>query len=375
MNHIAFKMKTKSFFCFFYFSLLLYAPTASYSQVLDYMDIHLKVTEKVADRQQPLSNTRLKISDYGEVTTDASGQYTFPYAIRKDVDPGILISIFSGEHKMLRPLDGSISVDTAREEMYIELLVVNMAEESEAFKKRINDLESRLSRLKAKNELTQRQLNEINNQLLDTIMYFEAVKKELEREIQDYQNLTEEQKKEIEAQQQQIADLEQKVDQLTYELEAALEERYMRKNEYFKNISSNLLGYLRKVKDLRDHLPYISTYFASGSFKNYERDINGYNEQYEKFDNNQLDYLEGVKHYWENRSLSGEVEDLFSFIAKGMHYDQVYKTTMDIMAEVSNQRPKKAQKAASEAYEDLSINLRKLEKDINNVLSALRKNL
>jgi outer membrane murein-binding lipoprotein Lpp len=274
---------------------------------------------------------------------------------------------------MLRPLDGFIEIDTTNEEMHIELFVVNMAEESEAFKKRINDLEGRISRLKRKNELTQRQLSEIQSQLLDTIMHYENVKQELESEIANYEDLTEEQRREIEEQRSKIEELENQVSQLTYDLEAALEERYLRKNQYFKDISSNLLGYLRKAKDLKDHLPFISTYFTARSFANYERDINGYNEQYEKFDDNKLDYLEGIKHYWENDRLLKKTEELFEYLEKGIHYNQIFKTTVEVMGEVGKQKPKKAQKIATLAHEDLTINLDQLEKDINRLLSDLRK--
>lgn len=356
-------------------SLLFFLPLASFAQVLDYIDIHLKIVERVADNNKPLANAKLKISDYGEVLTNEEGQYTFPYAIRKDVDPSVSIALFSEEHKMLKPLDGSVALDTTREEMYIELMVVNMEEESEAFKKRIGQLETRISRLKTKNILTQRQLNAINNKLLDTILYFETVKQELEGQIANYEELTDEQQREISAQNDKISALESQVDQLTLELEAAMEERYLRKNQYFKDISSNLLGYLRKAKDLRDHLPYISTYFSVRSFANYEKDIKGYNEQYELFDNNQLDYLEGVKHYWENRKLTKDVEELFDFLGKGIHYNQIFRATSEVMAEVAKQKPKKAQKLATLAHEDLVINLRALEKDINRVLSDLRRYL
>lgn len=356
-----------------YFLLLL--PFTSFNQVLDYIDINLKITEKVANKSQPLANAKLNISDYGEVSTNAQGQYKFSYPVRKNVDPNLSISLFSEKHKMLKPLDGHIELDTSRDEMFIELFVVNMSEQSEAFKKRISDLESRMARLKRKNEYTQRQLNEISNTLLDTILHFETLKKELESEITDLKNLTEEQKKQMDAQNDQIAGLENTVAELTIQLEAAMEERYHKKNQYFKDISANLLSYVRKAKDLKDHLPFIETYFSVRSFENYERDIKGYNEQYEKFDNNQMDYLEGIKHYWEDEALLKKTEELFNFLGKGIHYNQIYKVTLDIMAEIGNQKPKKAQKIASLAHEDMTINLSRLEKDINRVLSELRKNL
>ena len=357
-------------------ALLLFLPFFSLAQVLDHVNIRLKVTEKTVDKIQALANAKLKISDYGEGVTDDRGFFDFTYAVRKNVDPKISIALLPDEYKVLKPLDGSIEIDTSDESMFLEFFVVNMAEESEAFKKRIDELQGRIDRLKSKNALTQRQLNEVNNRLMDTIIYFETMREGLERQIVEYENVTAEQQREIDAQRKQIANLEDQVDQLSSELEAALEERYIRQNQYFKDISSNLYGYLRKAKDVRDHLPYINTYFSSaGGYENMGRDINGYNAQWEKFDDNRLSYLEGVEHYWESDAVVREVEDLFDFLAKGIHQDQMYPTMHQINSELHKQNPRKAQKAADLAYEDMVINLRELEKRINSALSDLRRNL
>ncbi|MDX1938934.1 MAG: hypothetical protein SFU99_00190 [Saprospiraceae bacterium] len=322
-----------------------------------------------------MANAKLSISDHGEASTNAQGQYKFSYPIRKNVDPNLSISLFSEQHKMLKPLDGNIELDTSREEMFIELFVVNMSEQSEAFKKRISDLESRIARLKRKNEYTQRQLNAISNTLLDTILHFETLKRELESEISDLKNLTEEQKKQIDAQHDQIASLENKVAELSIQVEAAMEEQYHKKNQYFKDISANLISYVRTAKDLREHLPYIETYSNSRNFENYNKSIHKYDEQYEKFNDNYLDYLEGVKHYWEDKALLKKTEEIFDYLLKSIHFNQILKVTGDITNELANQKPKKAQKIATLAYEDWAINVSRLEKDVNRVLSELRKNL
>lgn len=360
----------------FLIGTLLFLPFFSYSQALNQVDIRLKVIEKIADQSRPLANAKLAIKDWGEAFTDDQGRYNFKYTVSKNGDPGLSIALLSGDHKLLKPLDGAIEVDTSREEVSIELLVVNMAEESEAFKKRVADLETRIARLQARNALTQKQLNEVNNRLLDTILYFEAVREKLANQIVEYKNETEEQQREMDAQRARIADLENQVSRLTGDLEAALEERYLRQNQYFKDISSNLFAYLRKAKDIRDHLPYINTYFSSaGGYANLGRDIQGYNEQWETFDNRRLDYLEGVEHYWENRSVSKEVENLFDFLGKSIHQDQMLPAMNEIIAELHEQKPKKAQKIADMAYENMLANLGELEKRINRTLSNLRKSL
>ena len=223
------------------------------SQVLDAIDIHLNIRQKVGEQIESLPNAKLTISDIGEVETDEKGGYSFTYPVRNEVEPAISISLRSDKQKLLKPLDGSLQLDTSREEMYIDFLVVNMDDETPEFKQRISDLEKKISGLQSKNKLTQQQLNVLNNTLLDTILYFEKNRRQLEKEIAEYENMTETQRNEINELKNKIGDLNLEVDRLTGELEKALEEQFLRQNETFRDVSSSLLNYLRKAKDLWDH--------------------------------------------------------------------------------------------------------------------------
>lgn len=354
---------------------LLLLPLFSYSQVLDFIDIHLTVLERVGNTTHALSNAVLNISDEGKVVTDSKGTHTYTYALRNKVNPEISISLISEEHKMLKPLDGSIMVDPTREKMYIEFLVINTETESPAFKKRISELERKVSSLKNKNELTKQQLNKMYETLLDTVFYYEGIKTALEAEVVSVKGLNEEQKRLIEEQQAKIRDLEAKVDQLTEDISAALEEKYLRQNEYFKDISANLREYLRTSKDIRDHLPNIKTYYNStDGFKGLDRDLNLYNKVYAEMDDKHLAFLEGVDHYWNNDLISRELEDLFDLIIKGIHLNQIFPVVNNILDQLRKQKPVKAQKAADEAYDDLVLNINDLEKKVNHILINLRNN-
>lgn len=346
------------------------------AQVLDAIDIHLTISEKSGQQVSALPNATLKIAEVGEVKTDAKGNFDFTYPVRNEVDPEIRIALVSDEHKMLKPVDGSIALDPSREEMYIEFLVVNMESETPAFKKRIASLEKRIKGLKSKNNLTTRQLNALNSTLLDTILFYEANRQMLESQIAEFEQLTDDQQSEISDLRSKISGLENQVDQLTTDLEAALEEKYLRQNEYYKNITGSLLAYLRKAKDIRDHLPFISTYFSSPSaYDNYNKDIKSYNTLWEEFDNGRMSYIEGVTHHWENKALANRVEDVFDFLVKSIHQNQMLPVVRDINTELHKQKPKKAQKIASGSHADMSTNIGALEKQINRVMLLLRKNI
>lgn len=352
--------------------LFLLFTTLSFSQVLDDIKINLTILEKVGNQTRALPNAKIQIPDEGQVLTNESGQYNYNYAVRNNVDPEIKISLISDEHKMLKPLDGAIQLDPTQEEINIEFLVVNMAEESPEFQKRIKKLERRIARLQSKNQLTQIQLNKINAQLLDTILYFEARRQELEGEIANYESLNQEQQEQIESQKNRIAELEEEVSNLTEDLEEALEARYLRQNKYFKDISTNLLQYLLKVKDLRDHMPYIREYFKSG-FGNFASDIDAYNKVFTTLNNNHQDYLEGVDRYWENRPVSRQMESVFKYLLEGIHLKQVMPVINDINMEIRKRKPKKAHKIAMASHENMIQNIRQLEKDVNRLLIKLRK--
>ncbi len=346
------------------------------AQVLDAIDVHLTISEKVAQEIHALPNAMLEISDVGQVKTDTKGNFDFVYPVRNEVDPVISISLLSDEHKMLKPVDGAIALDPTREEMYIEFLVVNMESESPAFKKRVENLEKRIAGLKSKNALTTRQLNALNSTLLDTILHYEANRKILEGRIAEFESLSDAQQEEISKLKEQVSSLEGQVDQLTMDLEQAMEEKYLRQNEYYKNITSNLLAYLRKAKDIRDHLPFIQTYFSSpAGYQNFDKDIRSYNKLWSEFDNGRMSYIEGVTRYWENKVLANDVEDVFEYLVNSIHQNQMLTTIRNINVELHKQKPKKAQKIANLAHGDITENLRSLEKRINRVMLQLRQNI
>ena len=356
--------------------ILLFLPSFSFTQVVekDFIDIHLTIREKVGNETAVLPNAKLKISDLGDVSTDGNGQYVYTYAVQEDRDPEISISLLSGKHKLLKPLDGSIVVDPTQEKLYIDFLVVNMAEESLEFQKRMNELDGKIATLQRKNQLTKQQLSRLNNTLLDTILYFEAVRNDLEMQIESAEALNEEQKSALEAQQTEIARLSEKVNSLTQELTEALEAKYLRQNEYFKDISSNLVGFVRSAKDLEEHLPHIKTYYSANDFRSMDRDVRLYEEHFVEISDRHQEYLEGVDRYWENPDITKELEDVFDLLMKGIHLNQIRPVVNDIFDQISKGKPNKAQKMAESSHVNIALNIRNLEKKINRILIELRNN-
>lgn len=353
-------------------AVLFFLPITAFSQVLDHIDIRLVIREKSGNQILPLPNAKLKISDEGEVLTDLQGRYNFTYPVRNNVDPEISIALLSDKHKVLKPIDNSIELDASREEMTIELLVVNMAEENPEFQKRIRDLENRISRLQSRNELTKQQLNALQSKLVDTLLFFEANRLELEAQIAGLKSASDSVKAENKALLERLAGLEQEVGSLTVRLEEALEERYLRQNEHFKVISKNLLEYLQRLKDIRDELPFVKQYL-SGGHESYNQRIKQYGDIFTVINTEHEGYLEAVERYWENQMVSKELEKILAFLLESVHLKLILPTFTQINTELKKQKPNSAQKIATANQEVIEANIKVLEKDVNRILKQMRK--
>ena len=85
--------------------------------------------------------------------------------------------------------------------------------------------------------------------------------------------------------------------------------------------------------------------------------------------------MEGVERYWESETTSQELEDVFEFMVNGIHQTQILNIMRDINEQLHKQNPGKAQKIATLAYDDMSVNVLSLEKRINRILTQLRNNI
>lgn len=363
-------------------SLFLLLPTFASTQVIDQIDIHLSIMERIGDEQKALPNATLVIPDQGQVQTDEKGKFNFKYAVRNNVDPELKITLQSDRHKLLKPLDGAIQLDASREEMYIEFLVVNMSKESPAFRKRIRDLEKRIRTLQSKNRLTSRQLNAVNNLLVDTLIHFEKNRQDLESKIGELsealgtaEDVNEKQKQELEKAKATIAELEERITDLTAQVEAAKEEQFLRQNEHFSQIYGNLIEYFQRAKDIRDLLPYIKQEINSGSLANFANSIDKYNKVYTKLNTNSENYLLAVDRYWDKAELSQELDEIMKLIIKGIHAKQILPVITNIRIEINRQRANKAQKMANEFFYELDKSIKELEQEANSTLRSLRRNI
>jgi len=350
----------------------LFCALSMEAQVLDFIDIHLTILEKNGSETKVMSNAELMISDQGKVQTDMNGSFQYTYPVRNAVEPEISIQLLSEKHKMLKPLDGAILIDPTREKMFIEFVVVNMDNASESFKRKISTLEKQVNALRQKNELTRKQVSNLNTTLLDTILYYEAVRSSMEYRIDDLEALTDDQQQTIMTQRQRIDSLEEQVTRLSADLSQALEERYLRQNEYFKAISTNFAQYIRSVNDVTEHLGFIKTYSSSGDFRSLDRDLRLYEEAFVAISDQHQDHISGVSRYWNNPKTAKELEAIYELLLKGIHLNQVRPTFNEIIDHIQKQKPGKAQKLATKSRQDIVLNIRDLEMQINQILIKLR---
>lgn len=134
--------------------------------------------------------------------------------------------------------------------------------------------------------------------------------------------------------------LEEKFSQLLNtnpnDLRDAVEKSRMREKNY-ETISNLLLGYILKVKDLKDaFLDVINTEVKSKkATDNLTNVISAYNQDYEQLFNNRLSYENAVLIYWQNEQLARTLHDVFDYIINDVHTSHILKLSQDVRPEIN----------------------------------------
>lgn len=343
--------------------------------------------ETVHAEKKGLSDVDILISNIGQRKTDERGEFKFSYPIFESTvsDPKVQIQITSGKYKMIHPIDGSISLDTSNIVLFIELIVMG-AEVSPKFQKLVEDQKQRIKKLQKSEKLNLRQLNALNKQMIDTIAFYENQQldfqqklNELEQELANSKSENTALKEEVARYKIQITALQDSVQSLSQQLFIALEERYLRQQKQFEEISTNLQEYLLRLKDVNDMLPKIKQYFPSGGNPGYAATFNDaitkYNEIYLTIYKEHPQYLEGVNHYWTSEKVSEPTEEAFNFIIKEVHEANFLLSLTEITDLIRQNKAGKAQKSGIASHNKLQPIIQELELKLNKVIALLQSQI
>ena len=366
--------------------LLLVLPFIIFAQydTLSMLHVQGKLVEQVAGKMEGIAHASLKVKGVGTYTTNGYGEFAFkmPILDYHRFDEQIAIEIQANNYQIIRPLDGILMIDAADFNVTLELLAIGKKSSSD-YQSQVQRLNQRLQKLKKEKALSQRRLNAINDSLLNNIQRNEAQRIQLENTIADLEaNLqtaavgNEALKARLEATQGELNTLRSSVERLNAQLADALEEKYLRQQQFFKAISADLQDFLIRTKDVHEMIQNVKEYFPSSNnpdfVRTYNQTLQTYSDILAKINEQQENYIQGVQRYWRSPQTTLQVQNTFEVIFDQLHYPKLQPAISEINTYIRTNKKKKAAKLGHDIFHNLNALIINLEKMIDKTLIALR---
>lgn len=366
----------------FIFNFCLFSLFAQYDTIHT-IQVQGNVMEQAEGKTIAVGNTNLKVVGVGEVKTNGKGSFVFtlPILAYNRFDKEVAVKLTIDNYEILRPLDGVFLVDTLDYEMIVDILVIGKNANTD-YRKQVTLLNKRLNKLGRDNTLSQKRLNAMNDSLLNNIQRNEAERVQLENVIADLETnlatavsgseiLTTQlstAQAALNSQQAQVADLQ-------IQLADAMEEKYLRQQQYYRAISADLKDYLIRTKDVQELIHHVGEYFPSSNNPEFSTTFNNtlkaYNGITEKINEEHKNYIQGVRNYWQNPQLAYQVDQTFEVLFHQLHYPKLQPAVSEIIGYIRLNKKKKAMKLGHETFHNLNALIINLEKMIDKSLVAL----
>ncbi|HFA47781.1 MAG TPA: hypothetical protein ENJ95_02040 [Bacteroidetes bacterium] len=292
--------------------------------------------------------------DYDITGTDGSFLLNLP--LDKE---SVTIILENCPHPMIAPLNGYLPIPPSG---FLDIKVCEA--DNKKLRKKVDELNQKLKNTERKHRLTKRQMTEMHKQMLDKILDLEQQVEGLEKELQSAGD-------ELDKANEKAEELKKKNAELEAELFLALEEKYLRQQQYQLEISSTMEDYIVKLKDLRDWLAHFDDYFrGQGAQMDFNKKNNAYGEAFEKLNGNHANYLLNIRNYWDSELLENDAGALFKKALEDIHKRIIIKQyNRDVIGQLqeyyrqpnSNKIRKEAKKAAARTLSLLNQAIPKLE--------------
>ena len=292
--------------------------------------------------------------DYDITGTDGSFLLNLP--MDKE---SVTIILENCPHPMIAPLNGYLPIPPSG---FIDIKVC--AKDNEKLRGKVDELNQKLKDIERKHRLTKRQMTEMHEQMLDKILALQQQVEGLEKELESAGEA-------LGAANERITELEKKNAQLEAELLLALEERYLRQQQYQLEISSTMEEYIVKLKDLRDWLFHFGDYFSGqGAQMDFNNRNTAYGQAWENLNLNHANYLLNIRNYWDSRLLENDADALFKKALKDIHDRIIIRQyNRDVIGKLqqyykqpnSNKIRKEAKKGAAQTLQLLNQAIPQLE--------------
>ena len=301
--------------------------------------------------------------------TDAKGYFSFKTPKNQS---SIRIDIPPNEFAFLDPRDGHVILNP-NISLEVKITVVSKEKDSRLYQE-IKNLTRKVNGL----QMDKKRLNAMYDALRDSVMEMHQIRMqllsqlaELEGRLSRARNRNEVQQQELEMLKNQVAEREKENQELRQALFDALEEKYLRQQNIYNQISEDLMEYLLRVKDMRDQSKYLAGYYKSDNYNPYKRAVKAYIAIFEHIKTNHKGLLEGVSNYWENPGLQQRLAQLYDFLLLSLHEEKLMPSFNELNREISQRRIKKIKQMGQSIEASLSPDIDDLEKMIAHVLDAL----
>ena len=356
-------MKAKLIFLFY----LFYQPIV-FAQTIE---VRGRVVDVTNGKAVGVLGITVSIGDNDYDITDKEGNFKLNVPKSKE---NVKITLENSKHTLLSPYAGLVNLPPSG---FVNIRVC--AQENEYLQKKVSALNQTIKNLESKHNFNKYQLVKMQQELLDTILYFDRKIAHLEQSITN--NNTEKEKLLA-----QIKTLNENLQSLQIELIKAKEEKYLHQQASFATISTELKTYLDALENLNLMLEEkrISNYFSNTSaFAALSDKINAYNAARKAILENQDIAVKSVAHYWENSELTEKCNATYDFALKNVHDKTVFpmnSTIIDYLKEYSahpiykSKAEKGVKKGANETRPKLLPLIEELRQKIDDLTNNLRHN-
>lgn len=327
--------------------LLLSLPSFSFAQ--DFI-----LTGRILDQQSQkgVPNLVVQAIGYSQGRTDSEG--IFRIALPKKVD-NVKIEISSG-YKILSHLGGNVPVPRSSDVM-VEMLVQKLASENDQLQKEVD-------RLKRQNRLKSQQI--------------ETLQATIEDSLKLYRKRFSTQHKNANAERDSLL-------QLVERLTARLETNFLlaNKREAYQNISTDLLTFVTRLKDLRDWLSHADDALLNEqALKNFNKVLDAYSKARDQLFVKQADYQDQVEKYWTEETLPADLQKICDLALKSIHDPFILPLNDSLLKPIGEfytgkkarlTAKKEVKKQSEQTTAALLLPIRNLEQDINTFNTILSK--
>jgi len=324
------------------------------------IDINGNVYGELDGKKVGVARILLVFSPSDTIRTDKSGSYSIRLP---DFGKPVKVAILPSDYNIVVPPRGEIHFQNLQpSKLTITCNIMVMGDQiNEELMQQITSLNKNIRTLQTKNNLSERKILALQNAMMDTLLYYHQIQTNLEKKL-DLQN------KEI----VQLKDSIKVIFNMYYE---ALDEKFLRQQETFTDVSKKLNTYISRAADLSDYMPYIKLCFERGdAAQNYSRLIKEYNQIRDQINAEHAKDISSVKHYWTNPTTALQLEKTYSYLLKEAHDDTFLLWIGKIYEYFTTKpaRPNQAQKAADSAQALMNQKLGELKRQSEVIIELMR---